>query len=286
VLNKAIDHPYRGKRAVLATKHEKLPLVAPAFAEEFGLEVVSEEVDTDQLGTFTGEIERTLPPVETAVAKARLGIQESGLALGIASEGSIGADPLVPFLTSDIEHMVLVDAERGIVVTEVHRSLEITAVRAEVAVGQNLEEFLQRADFPRHRLIVRPRRGDSGSVTKGIATLYELESAIALAASTSSTGFVVVESDLRAHHSPSRQRNIEHVAQLLATRVSHLCPECRAPGWGRTSYEKGLRCELCNAMIPEAIRQEVLGCVACDFTAYGKVLAERADPSICPRCNP
>jgi hypothetical protein len=40
------------------------------------------------LGTFSGEIERELTPLETLQKKIRMGMEELGLPLGIASEGS------------------------------------------------------------------------------------------------------------------------------------------------------------------------------------------------------
>ena len=280
------DHPYRGRQALLTSKHHKLELIAPAFQQSVGLHVDEVPLDTDQLGTFSGEIERHLPPLETAIAKARLGMSERGTSLGIASEGSIGPDPLVPFITADIEHLVLVDDERGIVISEVYRSLDIRAAQIEIAPEADLSEFLARADFPHHALIVRPREGDTSRVIKGITDLAQLHTAIASCAKESRTGFVVIESDLRAHHSPSRGRNIEAVARALAARVSRLCPQCHTPGWGRVGYEKGLRCGTCNTLIPEAIKQELLGCVLCDHKEAGEIVAQVADPSICPQCNP
>ncbi len=47
--------------------------------------------------------------LETAVAKARLGMRQLGLPHGIASEGSFGPHPLVPFLAASTELIVLVD---------------------------------------------------------------------------------------------------------------------------------------------------------------------------------
>jgi hypothetical protein len=280
------DHPYRKRQALLTSKHHKLDLIAPAFQEFVGLHLQEEALDTDQLGTFSGEIERYLPPLETAIAKARLGMRERGLSLGIASEGSIGADPMVPFITSDIEHLVLVDDEREIVISEVYRSLNIRAARIEATPGQDLSEFLERSDFPSHALIVRPREGEASQVVKGITALAQLQTAIASCANASKTGYVVIESDLRAHHSPSRRRNIEAVARALAARTSRLCPQCHAPGWGRVGYEKGVRCGVCTTLIPEALRQVLLGCVRCDEVQKGEIVSEVADPSICPRCNP
>ncbi len=52
-------HPYKNQLAILTTKHEKLPLIAPAMLEVVGLEVTDINLDTDQLGTFSGELPRT-----------------------------------------------------------------------------------------------------------------------------------------------------------------------------------------------------------------------------------
>ena len=279
-------HPYRSQKIALTTKHDKLRLIAPAFAEQIGCELVEVNLDTDQLGTFTGEIERIDPPRETAIAKARLGMRATGLQIGIASEGSIGVDPLVPFLQSDIEHLVLVDDVRHIVVAESYRTFEITAATITVAPGDDLTEFLADADFPNHALIVRPSGAPSNNAIKGITDPQQLFNAITSRAQISPDGLVVVESDLRAMHSPSRQKNITEAAKLLAARVAQLCPACHLPGWGRIGYERGLPCEACGRMQANAIRQERLGCVACDHTDLGPVLATSVDPANCAGCNP
>ena len=279
-------HPYLYKRIALTTKHDKLRLIKPAFDEYVGCELFEVNLDTDQLGTFTGEIERHTPPRETAIQKARLGMKETGLLLGIASEGSVGPDPLVPFIHSNIEHLVLVDDEKGIVISETHRSFDITAATITAAPGQNLTSFLEKADFPNHALIVRPNTQIKSNCIKGVNNLEQLLEAIAISSKLSPNGFVVIESDLRAMHSPSRQKNIEEVAKLLANRVSQICPNCQMPGWGRVGYEKGLYCSECELENPDAIRQEKLGCVKCDHVELGNVITSVLDPAQCNFCNP
>ena len=279
-------NPYVHKKIALTTKHDKLRLIKPAFDEYVGCELFEVNLDTDQLGTFTGEIERHTPPRETAIQKARLGMKETGLLLGIASEGSIGPDPLVPFIHSNIEHLVLVDDENGIVISEIHRSFEITAATITAAPGQDLTSFLKKSDFPNHALIVRPNTQIKSNFIKGITDYERLMDAIDMSSQLSPNGFVVIESDLRAMHSPSRQRNIEEVGKLLAKRVSQLCPLCQIPGWGRVGYEKGLNCSECELENPDAIRQEKLGCVKCDHVELGNVIAFVLDPAQCQFCNP
>lgn len=280
------EHPYLYKRIALTTKHDKLRLIKPAFDEYVGCELFEENLDTDQLGTFSGEIERVASPRETAIQKARLGMKETGLLLGIASEGSIGPDPVVPFIHSNIEHLVLVDDQNGIVISEIYRSFEITAATITASPDQDLTSFLEKADFPNHALIVRPNTQKKRSCIKGITDYERLMDAIETSSQLSPNGIVVIESDLRAMHSPSRQRNIEEVAKLLAKRVSQICPNCQIPGWGRVGYEKGLNCSECELENPDAIRHEKLGCVKCEHEELGNVIAFALDPAQCQSCNP
>jgi hypothetical protein len=280
------EHQYFGEKIVLTSKHEKLKLLKPAFDKYIGCKLFEVNLDTDQLGTFSGEIERIAPPRETAIQKARLGMKETGLLIGIASEGSVGPDPVVPFIHSDIEHLVLVDDEKGVVISETYRSFDITLATFTITPGQDLAAFLQKANFPDHGLIVRPNTQKKGNCIKGITHLEHLLEAIDKSSKISPDGLVVIESDLRAMHSPSRQKNIEEVGSLLAKRVSQLCPQCQIPGWGRVGYEKGLHCSECGLENQHAIRQEILGCVKCEHTELGKVVANKLDPAQCNFCNP
>ncbi|MHB8498233.1 MAG: DUF6671 family protein, partial [Acidimicrobiales bacterium] len=198
-------HPYAGRVAVLSTKHAKLPLIGPPFQRAVGLQVDAVAVDTDTLGTFTGDIPRLGPPLETAIAKARLGMSAAGQALGIASEGSIGPDPAMPFVIADRELVVLVDDDTGIVVWETHTSWDIVTATTTVRPGENLEQFLTRAGFPAHQLIVRPNSGQAQPICKGIGNLGDLAAAVTECASVATDGLACVETDLRAHACPSRR---------------------------------------------------------------------------------
>lgn len=142
---------YADRWAVLATKHDKLPLVAPPLAA-VGVKVTGVADNTDQLGTFTEEVRRPGTPLETAVAKARLGMAATGSALGLASEGSIGPHPASPFLTADIEVVVLVDADRDLVVWAAARQMPGRGRRSPAA-GSTCRS---RSDPPGRR--ARPRR--------------------------------------------------------------------------------------------------------------------------------
>lgn len=272
--------------ALLTSKHQKLPLVNPHFRRSCGLIVVEKALDTDLFGTFAGEVERVGTPLETAVQKARYGLENTDYSIGLASEGSIAPDYLIPFIQSDIEIMVLVDTKNDIVISEIHRSFDITAVSTTITLDEDLTEFLRSADFPNHHLIVQPDETHDGKIFKGIESISQLREAIALSAKASSSNQIRIQSDLRANHSPSRQKNISEVARLLASRVASLCPQCAMPGWGLKDYLRGLDCSACSLSLPNAIHREILGCVKCPSTSLGSVIATDVEPASCPQCNP
>lgn len=277
---------YADRWAVLATKHDKLPLVAPPLAA-VGVKVTGVAVDTDQLGTFTGEVRRLGTPLETAVAKARLGMAASGSTLGLASEGSIGPHPASPFLTADIEVVVLVDADRDLVVWAAATGIDILAATQPLEPGGDPTAMALRFGLPGHAVIVRPNQGPSAPLFKGLRDLADIEAAVASCAAVSPDGQARVETDLRAHMCPSRRPTIRLAAERLAARLATRCPACASPGWGPVDALAGLPCDWCGTPTGE-MRAEIDGCPACGQRAERAVVAAgaTADPGRCPRCNP
>lgn len=283
-------HPLRDVEAVLATRHDKLPLIAPAMADVLGLRVRAVDVDTDSLGTFAGEVERAGSMWDTAIAKARLGMVHTGVPIGLASEGSIGLDPVLPFAIGDTELVVLVDDRLGIVVGESHTSWDVVAVGRDVGPGDSIDDLLAQADFPAHGLIVRPAAPTAvatpGPIVKGVHDRVALEAAIVRCRADSADGLVRIETDLRAHHCPSRRPVIHAAASRLATRLARTCPACAAPGWGVVRRRPGARCAACGAETTVA-RAEVEGCARCEHEHEHPLPgAAGVDPAHCPVCNP
>ncbi len=275
---------YHGSWACLATRHDKAPLISPAMGEILGLEVRSVDVDTDSLGTFTGEIERVGSMFDVAVAKARLGMAASGHSIGMASEGSIAPPPDLPWLIHDLELVVLVDDTRNLAIGELASSYDIVTVSEVLSPDDDLQELAARADFPHHGLIVRPTVGGSNAMTKGIRSWSRLRTAVTQAADLSGDGRVIVETDLRAHMCPSRRPTIAAAARKLADRMARLCPSCHEPGWGVISFEAGAECRGCGAETP-VIRFEIVGCVSCGHETRNEV-RPFVDESRCTWCNP
>lgn len=275
---------YAGQTAALATRHHKERVIAPAFHDALGLHVSVIDIDTDSFGTFAGDIPRIDTPFNTAIAKARAGMAKSGTSLGIASEGTIGPDPVLPFVTSDIETIVFIDDDREIVISETTRSTDIVTIREEVTPNSELAGLHTRADFPRHGLIVRPSGVLDGPIIKGITDATALVAAILQCSAVNGTA--VVESDLRAGFSPTRMRNISACAELLAQRIATPCPECAGPGWGPIEPVRGLPCSACGANVETAIRADVLGCPACSAVLQVARPIQTVEPRWCPYCNP
>lgn len=278
-----IGSRYQSKRFDLATKHNKARLIQPHFNHLLQVKIKEINVDTDLLGTFSGEVERVGNSLETAIKKAKLGIQVTGNPYALASEGSITADPFIPFITADIETLVFIDEELEITVYETLISNEIIASTTNT-VNNNLDDFLKRADFPNHALIVKPNIGKGAF--KGIRDRATLEDAINRSRDLSLDGEAIIESDLRAMCSPSRQENISKVGLKLAQRLSNTCPDCQTPGWGLKSYTRGVDCSDCGEFAESALKHEILGCVKCEYIKPGAVINVTIDPSRCMSCNP
>ncbi|CAB4594437.1 unannotated protein [freshwater metagenome] len=273
---------YLGRRACLATLHDKLDLIAPAMESHLGLEVFVEGVDTDRFGTFSGEVPRPRSAYETALIKARAGMVASDARFGLASEGSIGTNSFFP-LVSDVEFVVFIDDEEGFEVAEQATSFDIVAHRWVVDDLRTDGDQLHRAGFPSHGLIVHPE-DSSLPVFKGIHDLDELESAVRTCRSSGSAQ-VVIESDLRANHCPSRRPTIRRAAERLAERLTKHCPSCECPGWGPVDEVRGRKCAECRWPTNERLAL-VMGCCRCDLRRTDQVTTEPGDPSRCPRCNP
>ena len=279
-----MPHPYNGINAVLTTKHFKQNLIEPTF-KLLGVNVIHYDWDTDQLGTFSGEISRTLSQRDTVIKKARTGMIATNSEYGIASEGTIGPDPALSILNSTIEAVVWVDNVNSFELVEFERGLDIVAVKEQFKTTEEIDDFLTRADFPNHALIVYPE-GAKEPIYKGIREKEQLLAAIDECFARSRSGIALVESDLRAHMSPSRAAVITRCAEKLVSRLSVLCQSCSLPGFGQIGNLHGLDCEQCGDYVPTAIAGTILGCVKCDFKIENFNENTNTSAANCPACNP
>ena len=277
---------YSGREVGLTTHHGKQRALARPFRAGLGAELLLNDCNTDQLGTFSGEVDRGADALSTCRRKAELGLESSGLSLGLASEGSFGPHPAVPLLTAGVELLVFLDRERQLEVVEQHLELRTNYSRFRLEPGADPSPWLERIGFPSHGVIVRPEADPPVPCIKGIQSPSALEQAIATGRAASAEP-LVLETDMRAHLNPTRMASIRRLGFKLVRRLANTCPACSAPGWGRTGTKSGLPCSWCGSPT-ELVVAEVWGCVACDHSETRPRSDGRreADPGHCPYCNP
>ena len=277
---------YAGQRIALLTQHGKERVIAPVL--EFALGCRVERVagyDTDLLGTFTRDIPRAGTQLEAARKKARIGMELTGLPLGLASEGSFGPDPFTGMFPWNVELLVWIEDERELEVVGVAQG-KATFSHLLTADWAAAESFARQSGFPAHQLVLRPDGEDDPRIRKGIAAWAELEAAFVWARDQSVRGLVFLETDVRADANPMRMENIRLAAEDLAKKLCSLCPACGTPGFWIVERLAGLACADCGASTRET-RAEIHGCLKCAH----RVVRERtdsqyADPGRCDYCNP
>ena len=277
---------FEGRSIVIATKHKKQHAITPLLEKELGVNcIVPENLDTDVLGTFCGEIERALSPIDAAKQKCMLAMELTGTDLAVASEGSFGAHPLLYFLPADDELLVLIDKKNGLEITVREVSTKTNYNAKEVNSEEDLLAFAQSALFPGHGLILKDKKEGYTAIAKGIVDAKELLETFKRFMAT--YGSVYVETDMRAHLNPSRMAVIEETTKKLIAKIKTTCPSCQTPGLGIKEATPGLPCENCKAPTKSTL-YHVYACQKCNHTheAYFPNGKQEEDPTYCDRCNP
>ena len=276
-----------GVRAALGTMHGKEAAIVPPLAA-IGVSVcVAEDLDTDRFGTFTGEVPRTGTMEEAARAKAQAAIAVTGLPVGIASEGSYGPHPMIPFAAVGRELILWRDEARGLEIVETLVDQTPCYGHEEIAEPDDASAFLDRIGFPDAAVIVAPAGRPAAPTAKGVTDHATLANGIDAALRRSRAGRALVMTDMRAHLNPRRMQTIARLAKALADRLATPCPACDAPGFGRLRAEAGLPCAGCG-LPTEMIVREIHGCAACGHEQARPRPdgLNAADPRYCAFCNP
>lgn len=275
---------YHKQQLLLASKHQKEQVIAPVFKHYLDAELLVATFDTDQLGTFTGEIPRPATSKETCVLKAR----QAGLACNhdyvIASEGSFGPHPQIPFLAVAHEIMLLLDLKRQLVIVEEEISTKTNYQTLIIDKNHNLSDFFKKVQFPSHALCLQTA-DQTQVIAKGIQTHKDLEHFLQHGFAISAQ--LLISSDMRAMMNPLRMQNLASLSEKLAQRILNTCPKCKLPGFGQIGVGGQLPCESCHQ--ESALHAlEVLGCIQCEY----QTTRTRSDgktsipPQFCQYCNP
>jgi len=277
---------FQNRQLVIATKHQKERVLAPLLEEALGVTcIVHPALDTDELGTFTGEVERTLDPVAAAREKCKRAMQLTGCDIAVASEGSFGPHPILFFTAADEEFLLLLDARHKIEIVVREISTHTNFNGREVTSEEELMAFAEEAGFPSHALILRHSNTSLEDVHKGITEKQQLMHLFTQLRATSHSVFV--QTDMRAMHNPTRMQVIEQAAVKLIQKIQSLCPHCQMPGFDVVDVRKGLLCSLCGRPTDSALSL-IYRCTHCAHTTetiYPQQ-KETEDPAYCNHCNP
>ncbi|HHL3492934.1 TPA: DUF6671 family protein [Legionella pneumophila] len=277
---------YQNQRVLLASKHQKEKAIQPPFEEKLGCTIhIPVDYDTDQFGTFTGEIPRKASAYETLIQKAKAAAQQFGYRYVISSEGSFGPHPQLYFCPADTELMAFIDLDNDLIIAEHELSTVTNYSHIDISDQDDYEAFLDKAKFPSHGIIIRTLDSENHFIEKGIRDHDYLRTVIKKAFEFSPR--IRLETDMRAMMNPLRMNTINKLAVKLVHRIQQHCPQCHTPGFGKISAEGHLTCVSCGTPT-ELYHRKVLNCLKCEFKTYQARDdgLEFADQRYCPYCNP
>lgn len=273
---------YTARAITFATMHGKELLAHDAFQNTLGATVTAATgLDTDQFGTFAGDIPRTLNPREAARAKARLGMHIAGTTLGLASEGTFTSE--FGLVVKNTELLIFMDDTLGLDLVEGSVTTSPVPGGRRIASAREALTFASAIGFPGQGVILQSTKNDRTTAHKNITQLEVLgDTAEALLKQHHS---LVILPDYRAHRAPSRAAAIRSLCEKMARRLVTECPRCTAPGFGQITVEPGLPCSYCGSAT-RVIAADINGCGRCTHQTRTPRIQSHADPGSCDRCNP
>lgn len=273
---------YSGRLITFATMHGKEQLARQAFLDVLGATVTAAEgLNTDEFGTFAGDIPRTLSPRAAARAKARRGMQIAGTTLGLASEGSFSSG--FGLIVENSEILVFIDDTLGLEVVEGTIGTSALSGGRRVDSGGAAALFASAVGFPEQGVIVQGTTNGHLTVYKNILHVGDLEETVDRLLIAGS--IVTVLPDYRAHKSPSRAATIRRLCQQMARRLATTCAHCQAPGFGQVDVARGVPCAVCRSAT-QLIAADIHGCGRCSHVIRIPRDLIAADPQWCDFCNP
>jgi hypothetical protein len=281
---------FAGRVAILASMHKKEQVIATLLEAQLGVKLqVLPNFNTDQFGTFSREQARVGSQLETIRAKANAALALTDATLAIASEGSFGPHPGLPYAACNRELVLFLDASQNLEVVGEALSLETNFRHLQVATFSEALTFANQVGFPAHGLVVltNPEQPATAPIFKGITTESALETAVTTALPQSPSGRVQIETDMRALYNPMRMQVIKAATENLLSRLKHPCPNCGCPGFGIHHTLPGLPCQWCQ-MPTSLTLAAIYQCQRCQYQ-HRHNLPEGltlADPTYCDFCNP
>jgi hypothetical protein len=264
--------------------HEKEKVLQPILERELGVKCLTpKNLNTDSLGTFSGEIERINSPLETAKQKCLMAMNLIDCDLAVSSEGSFGPHPLYAFIPYNEELLFLYDKKNNLEIVVKEISTSTNFMSEKVRNVDELKQFTEKSLFPSHALIIKDTQNNV--IEKGINNWEKLYAAFQFAQQNGD--IVKVETDMRAHFNPTRMSIIEQCCKKLIEVIQSTCPNCNTPGFSVKKTESGLLCEACNSPTRSTLKHLYL-CSKCSTTKEELYPNNKhyEDPMYCDFCNP
>ncbi len=276
---------WRQSQAVIATMHGKERVIGPRLEAAFGISVlVPTTLNTDTFGTFTREVKRPHDQLETARQKALAGIKATGARIGIASEGSFGPHPTIPFVQANYEVVVLIDSETGFETVGTATATNVTPKGQWVTSAEEAVATATAWGFPVQGVIVRVSKEGRRGIYKEITSIDNLLDTTTRLLRPWWRRQIYLETDMRAHRCGARMETIAAATDNLIARITERCPACCWPGFSQHTFSGNLPCAHCGqaTSLPTT---RATRCRHCGHTET-ESLATTADPAECNYCNP
>ena len=277
---------FKGRNLLIATKYEKEKVIAPILEKELGVKCfVTADLDTDELGTFTGEVDRKDDPITTVRNKCLIAMKLTNCDLAIASEGSFGPHPSIFFVPADDELLLFIDKKNDLEIIVRELSTATNFNGSEIKTEEELKKFASNANFPSHGLVLRKSKDNFENIVKGIINEELLKNTFYHF--LTNYGLAYAETDMRAMLNPMRMKVIEQATFKLTHKINTLCPNCNTPGFGITNSNRGLPCDFCN-FPTRSILSYIYTCQKCNYKKEEKYPNgnQTEDPMYCDFCNP
>lgn len=270
------------KRCFIVSKHQKEEVIAPLFETRLGMQCIANTtIDTDCLGTFTGEIERLNDPLTTVKEKCLLASALPNIDFIVANEGSFGPHPLIPFLTAGEEYICLYDKCRDKFTIEKMLFHETNFSSQTIKEMDQLSSVLSKLKFPSHGVILSANE----QIVKNINDPFQLRQSVN--SMLHQHGRCTIETDMRAMRNPTRMQCIGKLTNKLVDTLLSTCNQCGLYGFGVIEHLAGLKCGLCRRPTKSTLYQ-LYRCSACGFEKK-KIYPNQKyqeDPTFCDWCNP
>lgn len=264
---------------LLSSQHDKELTLGPIFAA-YGHEIrLNKGFDTDAFGTFCGNIPRTEGPKITVREKCLAGMAHAKSRSGMASEGSFGPHPLYPFLNFNEEWLLFIDLEKELEIYGYSSTLDVCHAQLHYRDAAQLTQFLSNCSFGKQGLVLKNSQTNK-IIEKGIQSEDKLNELM-----TDNPEWQI-ETDLRAHMNPTRQKNIAAAGRDLLKRMYSFCPKCSAPDFVVKEFKGHLPCAQCLKET-ETYEFELSICTKCMHQSQERRKDKtKEDPQFCQNCNP